>query len=381
MKKNAKILVVTSKYHADTSNPYLTNDLVEGLSEYAEKIIVVGYGEASKTACRNNIEEHVLNLQLNIKFLKYFLIWPLLLFKVARVLIKEKEIDQIIMFAPLVVLWPAAFLLRFTKIKRKTAIVFDLFPIHQVQIGSIPKFCHSLAKVFERYLLSGFNRITAMGSNNKRWIENYYGTSSFEAEVVIAPLWRKAVASQLKASHYDGPLKLIFGGQIIKGRELDTMVEHLTVLKDNGLDITLDIYSQGQGFETLKSEYDELSWISFNNQIPRVKYMEVLSDYDVGLIVTDRRVTLPTFPSKILDYSAAGVASYCLVESETDLCDIFGDGSIIHLNFFNFSVEEIAKSIGFFYQLKQMSECEREAKFNAINEYLSIDSTILKLLK
>lgn len=381
MSKVGKVLVVTSKYHVDILNPYLTNDLVNELAEHTEKVIVVGYGEMSQTIKTGNIEAYIIGMNSKVKFLKYFWVWPLLFLKVLSVLFQEKKITHLIMFAPLSVLWPAALLTRFVNVPKKTAIIFDIFPIHQVQIGSIPSFISSFAKKIERFLLSGFNKITAMGHNNKKCIENYYTPSIFGAEVCIVPLWSPKSHFNKEFSFKNKITKLVFGGQIIKGREIETMIEHLNVLYHAGLNISLDLYSTGADFEFLKDKYSDIDWIFFKDQIAREEYFKMLSQYDVGLIVTDRRVTLPTFPSKILDYARAGLASYCLVEAECDLYSVARGTNIIHLNYFDFSSQGLESSLHFFNKLKVLNNEELKAEFSILNEHVSIDSAVLKLLQ
>ena len=144
---NRNILFVTSKYHSSVCNPYLTNDLVNEVSRHVNKVAVVGLGDCTCNKKRGNITENILNIPDSPKYIKYFYIWPKLTYLLIKTSIKEGAFDQVVMFAPLTVIWPAALIIRLLKIKKKTAIVFDLFPIHQIQIGSIPPNISSIARL------------------------------------------------------------------------------------------------------------------------------------------------------------------------------------------------------------------------------------------
>lgn len=379
--KFQNILVVASKYHDERSNPYLTNDLVHELSCHVKKVTVIGLGEKTIISSDGNVVENIIGIQSKIKFLKYFFIWPKLFISMVMILYKERSIDQLIIFAPLSVLWPAVLVSKLVKVKNKSVIVFDLFPIHQLQIGSIPSYLGPMAKWFESFLLSGFHKITAMGPNNKSYIEKYYSTVSMKSDVTILPLWSRPVKVRSVVDFRTEVTKFVFGGQIIKGREIESMINFLQLMLDRGLKLSLDIYSRGEGFEYLKSKYTNADWIKFCDQVPRDEYFSMLSRYHIGLVVTDRRVTLPTFPSKILDYVNAGLISYCIVESETDLANLPINRPLLYLNHFDFSIDEVDKSIRFFNSVKLFDSIELEESFVSLRKYFSVKSAVLRLLQ
>ena len=107
----------------------------------------------------------------------------------------------------------------------------------------------------------------------------------------------------------------------------------------------------------------------------------MLSGYDVGIVVTDRRVTLPTFPSKILDYIQAGLASYCLVENETDLSGIAQNSNLIHLNYFDFTDQELKRSIHFIQNLKMLDPGVVYAEIENLKEYFSVKNAVNRVLE
>ena len=169
-----KILVISANYSVYDDNPKLTNDLVNELERDGNLVQVVALGDGSVDRIKGTIEEIVINVKSQVKYFKYFIIWPLLFFKLMKVIKKFGVIDQVIMTAPLTVMWPAALLLKYMKVSKKTAIIFDIFPIHQQQIGAIPNALAPMAKALECFLLGGFSEVTAMGNNNKEHIGKYF---------------------------------------------------------------------------------------------------------------------------------------------------------------------------------------------------------------
>lgn len=340
------ILFIATKYSAFTDTHYLTNDLAVELAKQGHNVCVVAYGDATITQKYGNLSETIIDVSSSIKFLKYLFVWPCLCFSLFKARSKHGKFDQIIMFAPLSTMLPAALFIRFFN-AHKTAIVFDIYPIAQVKIGALKPWMGRYLRSVERYLLKGFSEITAMGHNNRLYIEQYYQT---HCEIKIIHLWSKDTnppkSKQLTFSK--DPQKIIFGGQIIKGREIEGMIAFFSKLRDAGLDLTLSIYSKGAGFEVLKKVYSDVIWINFHQQLTRKQYLDELPNYDVGAIVTDRRSDLPTFPSKIIDYVAAGLRVYALVEKESDFnTELTKFSNILYTNPFDYSDTEIQRSLNF----------------------------------
>lgn len=345
-----KILFVASKYSSIDDSPYLTNDLAQQLTKQGCDVTVVAYSDENTSRRKYDISENLIKISFKIKILKYLLVWPRLFWVISRIFWRHHGFDQIIMFAPLSVMWPAAFLLKYFKSDKKTAIIFDIFPIHQIKIGALPSAINGLLKFLEKRLLANFSEITAMGERNKAYIENYYSTVDLVCAVKVVNLWGRGAfdAKSSRVESVSDVVRVVFGGQIIKGRQVESLIDFFDKLRARGLLLTLDIYSKGAGFDDLKRSYSSYSWIDFKDQLPRDQYFAELSRYHVGAIVTDQNSDLPTFPSKIIDYVEAGLKVYCLVEMESELHSVVGGYPSVYLNPFCFSDAEVEQSLDFF---------------------------------
>jgi hypothetical protein len=367
------ILVIAAKYSADEKNPYLTNDLVQELCRQGCYVTVVAYGDENIMQQNATSQKYVIKITSSLKIIKYFLTWPKLIHLLFKIRKKEPFLDQVVMFAPMAVMWPAAFLVKYFRATKKTAIIFDLFPIHQVNINALPKFMAKPLRAFERNLLCRFTEITAMGENNKKTIESYYTANK---PVKIMPLWGRGLDQSKKLNNHDC-IKIIFGGQLIKGREINALISLFEQLRHKGLPIIFDIYSKDAYFEELKQTYASQQWIQFKDQIPREDYFKRLAEYDVGAIVTDRSSNLPTFPSKIIDYIEANLQVYCLVEKESDL-NMLATYKGIYLNHFSFSEDELNQSIDF---LKDAKNTDKISQYKELKELFSIKNAVKRLME
>jgi hypothetical protein len=246
-----------------------------------------------------------------------------------------------------------------------------------VKIGSLASTIELPLKFLEKYLLAKFTEITAMGKNNKQIIEEYYSTEKLGVEVKLLNLWGRGNYPNRWGKKADNVVRVVFGGQIIKGRKLEVLIEFFGKLKERGILLNLDIYSKGSDFDQMKETYEDFEWLKFKELLPRKEYFSLLLMYDFGVIVTDNKSNLPTFPSKIIDYIEAGLKVYCLVEKESELFTILGNNKSIYLNNFNFSEEEINNSSKFFTESRND---EIESDINKVKDIFSVKTAVARLM-
>ncbi len=372
MKKN--ILLIFSKYSSSENDLYLTNDLARAYANRNFNVTVVAFGDDNITRSQTNLEEHIIKIKSKVKFFKYFFIWPRLVACLLSVLKRNERFDHVVMAAPLCVMWPAAMAVRFIRALKKTVIIFDVFPISHVQTGAIPRALNKPAFFLERFLMHAFNNIAVLGERNKAYINNYYFDGKKSESFTILGLWGNDKQS-LPPKECSVPLKMVFGGQLIKGRAIETLIDFLEKL-NRQVAFTLDIFSQGDYFEELKEKYT-YEWLSFKPRLDRDSYLKTIASYDVGLVVTDPNADLPTLPSKTIDYMSCGLRVFCLVEQQSELYSYFTGSSIIHLNSFIFNEEELSKAINFFQDIKISDETL--LRFKLANELFSLGSAVSRL--
>lgn len=372
-----RILFVCAKYATKAEDAYLTNDLVNEYGRQGHHVTVVALGDADLERESDLLSENVIGISSSVKYVKYFLVWPRLVKALLQVLHANRRFDAVIVTAPLAVIWPVSALMPVFDCAEKVAVIFDIFPLHQVQMGSIPAWAERVLRFFEVLLLKPFHAVTAMGPNNRKVIAEYYFGNCPGFNVKTVSLWGKPHAACNVPCKVTGPIRMIFGGQIIKGRRLDKLVDFLALVIGRGVEIRLSIYSQGGGFLDMKAQHRETPWIEFHDQVSRDSYIETLSRYHVGAIVTDEKVTLPTFPSKVIDYLQAGLYSFCLVEKQSDLYDLLGNNPRVHINSFDFSQEGVDSAVNFFTAMRQL---DSSAEADLLRELFTVEKAAERIL-
>ena len=354
-----RVLVICPKYGTADSSPYLTNELITELRCQKFKVDVVAFGEESLKKTGDGNIDSVIGIKSSLRIFKYVFLWPSLFFVLLNIRLRKRNYDYMIQFAPLTVMLPATLISLTFPIAKRICIVFDIFPLHQVKIGVLPSFSHDILHRVECFLMKYFNCITAMGPRNQSVISSYYKLPKTEVKVV--PIWgvKRCDDNNRKKMVQKGAIKVVFGGQVIPGRRLDKLIDFLKIIRDRNVEIELTIFSKGPYFESLKKNYNaESLWVHFLSSIPRDEYISTISLFDVGAIVTDELVPLPTFPSKIIDYISAGLHCFCMVEDQSDLEEVIGDSSFVHINHFKYDEKCVDCAVKFFMNIKSESNTE-----------------------
>lgn len=372
-----KILIIAPKYSGSRKDPYLTNDLANELVGQNFHVTVIGLGQQNFSFENDSLSEKVICISSSVKYIKYFFTWFSLAIEILTLVFARTPFHRVLMFAPLTVMWPAAICIKLLKSKKNIVFIFDIFPIHQVKIGAIPSWISKILKIIETYFLRSFDMVIAMGEENRKYIKNYYFKKIFDPIVSEVNLWSSNIHNNKPAPCTKGITKIIFGGQIIKGRRPDILIDFIERLNLKNANLVLDIYSSGHEFDRLKKTYAHLTWLRFLSPVSRDIYREILKKYHVGSLVTDSSSDLPTFPSKVIDYISAGLYVFGIVEQKSDLFNVFREFSRIHLNSFDQSECAINKALLFFENVKKESFTNEIGPLNDIFDIKRVTERIL----
>ena len=200
-----------------------------------------------------------------------------------------------------------------------TLVYWDFFPIHQYEIGRMRvRAVRPIAKRAERAAMQRADRIAVMSPANRRFLEGYF--PGLSAEIDIVPPWSSSSEVMPDPGKWESDeLEVIFGGQLVKGRGLETLIAAASILNanDNG-GIRIQIAGSGSEEESLRSLATGLSNVQFFGQLSREDYRNMLATAHLGVAITVPGVSPPTFPSKIGEYAGAELPVLVAVEQSSD---------------------------------------------------------------
>ena len=198
-----------------------------------------------------------------------------------------------------------------------TLVLWDFFPVHQLEIGRLggaTRRLGGLLKHVEARAVAPADVVALMSPANVDFFHRYF--PRLRNRTVVVPPWSSAapVPAGDEAGVPDR-LRVVFGGQLARGRGVATLVEAARLLAGDPVEVV--VAGDGPERETLERRAAGTS-VRFLGQVPRPDYRRALASADVGLAITVEGVSPPTFPSKIAEYCAVGLPVLVAVEPSSD---------------------------------------------------------------
>lgn len=339
------ILMLCTKFSLVESDGWLTNDLAAAFSEQGHDVTVVCLDWSGESSVQTKIlyeNVFVINIPAKLnkfrfsseavkKLYKWFLASAGAIPFVSRK-IPAKEVDIFIGFSPVAAtFWLQRYLLKKLRPKFKYMILWDFFPKYHSELGLIPPGRgYSVAKYIENMAVNKYDVVGVMSEANVKF---FYSEFYFpQGRVEVLPLWGPA----LLASHVDraavraeynfpeNGILCVFGGQLIPGRGIELLLRLAKSIKNALPNVLFVVAGKGpqEFFLRQELEKDELKNVRYIGQVPRDQYLQLIAACDIGLVFNSGTVSVPTFPSKTIDYFRAGLPILGAVEEATDFSEI-----------------------------------------------------------
>ncbi len=169
----------------------------------------------------------------------------------------------------------------------------------------------------ENLLLSRMNSIALMSDCNIKQFNNIY-PFNLHSRVVTIPIWGDTKnLGEFKYIRRDNKKICVFGGQLIRGRNIESVIDASPYLDEN---VVLRIIGDGELFESLQEKIVENKYanVELLGRLSREDYLEEIKSYDLGIIVTSTTTKTNSFPSKVIDYFKAELPVIAITEPGSD---------------------------------------------------------------
>lgn len=202
----------------------------------------------------------------------------------------------------------------------KIHVMWDFFPIHHYQIGSLPspRWLLPVLQRLERWAIGRPDTVLTMSEAGREFFDEYH-LGLAERFAIQAP-WSPDTTHRVLLDK-SGPMSVIFGGQLAPGRGVDSLIRAAALLQDSGPPIRLFIAGRGNEEASLRDLADRLGArnVVFLGHLDRAEYLQALLRAHVGVAITDAHVKSPSFPSKIGDYARVGLPVMIATETNSDV--------------------------------------------------------------
>jgi len=333
------ICLITTKYLTENEGKWLTNELADSFADGSFQVTVIAFSwlandpATSVNQC-NNIKEIRIKLpSFFYKKNKIITLLKIIAFPLCGILYALKhveECDLLIANTPCTTttILPLFFKLYF---KSKTfLIIWDFFPFYLKDLSVLKsRLSFNTLKKLEAYLFNSYDRVSCMTEANKIFLIENYNFKNFN-KIVDLPIWSKILPAATADSfiYLDkypirrDSLLAVYGGAMTVVQELDNLLN----LAESALSLNIHFLLIGGGSDRdrleEKSKRMNLKNVTFMNQVSREEYNKILSHADIGLIFLSHKLSVPSFPSKSLDYFRSSLPILAGVDGFTDFKQI-----------------------------------------------------------
>ena len=199
-------------------------------------------------------------------------------------------------------------------------VLWDFFPTYHRQIGYLPSGPWvPLLKQLERWSMGSPDITFVMSPANATYLRRYFGAQ--RRVEVQAPWSSSARAEEPTPSTRQGPFTAVFGGQLIAGRNVETLVDAAGLIQDTTDEIRIVIAGSGPARAALESRVARLglSNVELTGALPRAAYGELLKSAHLGISTNTASIDVPTFPTKVGEYCRYGRAVVVAAEEASDV--------------------------------------------------------------
>lgn len=334
------IVLLTTKYSNDKRDAWLTNELAYSFRDDGHNMIVIVFSwmrddPVSSVQVIDGIK--VVRVKLHKFFYSTGLIGTALKVFIfpywARIFVRKHvdKCDLLIANTPCITLLGLSKFFKRKYNSKAYLVLWDFFPFYLKDLGVIRnRLFFSVFRNLEEVMYRTFDRIGCMTRGNIDFLRLNYSRVDIN-KVEVLPLWAKIktvtpVDKKCIRSKYKLPedkIIAVYGGAMSIVQELGNLLDLARLCLDKKEVIFLFI---GRGTEKDRLEkqvaQEKLTNVFFLDYVPRDDYQDLVQSCDIGLISLSNKLSVPSFPSKTIDYFKVALPVIASLDSVTDFGDI-----------------------------------------------------------
>jgi glycosyltransferase involved in cell wall biosynthesis len=334
-----RFLFLTTRYSADPAEPYMIDELAEGLIARGHQVdvLLVDWDAASPAkTCEFEGRNGERIVRVTPRALRT---WGRVIFQASKLLLSSRGAaaamrkhfgrirhDAVVAWTPaLSVGAPLREAVR-NGVPHRLLIVFDFFPMCQREAGIIRSpLVYSVAKRLEDRLYRLFSAFIANLPGNVDYLRRHFPVP-LGARVLCSPVWGDATMPALDERDavrrrfslpLDRPIA-VFGGQLSEGRGIEQIIRAARISNEIGAPTLYLFVGEGRLRPKIEEAAARCGNIRLEPPVGRSEYLSLVGACDVGMVATVKEFTSWAFPSKTIDYLRAGIPIVTAVEPGSD---------------------------------------------------------------
>jgi hypothetical protein len=192
------------------------------------------------------------------------------------------------------------------------SIVWDIYPLH-VQRTSDKKrtIFYRVFYCFERAVYNMSDIVAVPNRDYARILKVYFGPA---AAFRILPIWTWGDEKKNESEFGENTdvVSIVYGGTFDEARDIEGVIDGLAI---TDMHFKFFLYGQGRNYDICSERYSSDGRFIFMGLLSREDFSLDIVKYDLGVVVTGTTTSMPSFPSKTLDYARGGLGILALVRN------------------------------------------------------------------
>ncbi len=312
------VIIISDSYYPDkTSSAKLLKDLTEELLKNNIKVTILTTGENNILINKKNLKilkNKIPFINSQNFFIKFIgeIIMPYIFLKNY-----SKKIDYpsnlLICYSPSIFFKPIVDKIQLFPKSKKLLLIRDIFPdwLIDAQILNKNSFRYRLLKLFQKRFYGSFDILSPQSNYDKKYIKKIQPGK----KILTIKNWINFNKKRAKISKNRKIKKIIFGGNIGIGQDMNFIIHLVKVLNNNFTKFKFYMVGSGRGIIEINKllNKNRLSNFYIINKLEQKNYVKYLNTFDLGIISLNKNIKYSNFPGKLLTYLECSlpVLAYC----------------------------------------------------------------------
>lgn len=332
---SSRLLMMVKTLEHDSERYWLTDELLTEFSRRGHQVHVLVFDRTAsrreESYVRQGVHFYIYPMapwpaRFSIRgYVRWSLTWIRAWVK-AFARLRNLRFDLVVNFSIASYFWGLTRLLKLLHPgTRSLLVLWDFFPRHQVEIGRLSGgVAENVLYELEAVEIKGYDFIGVMSKRNHEYLSQYH--PNHRAEVFIVPVWADATTIDSDRRHPKRDrFTVVFGGQLTEGRGVDQIIRVADRARDELPHVRFLVIGDGNLYPWAREQVSqrELFNVELVKRLSRKRYLQLLAaECDAGLVITVPGVSVPTFPSKVVDFMRCSLPVIACVETAGDFGDI-----------------------------------------------------------
>ena len=312
------VIIISDSYHPEkTSSAKLLKDLTDELLKRNKRVTILTTGKENQFVRKKNlhiIKSKVPFIQSQNFIVKFIgeIVMPYIFIKNYSKNINYSS-DLLICYSPSIFFKPIIDKVKLFPNSKKLLLIRDIFPdwLVDAKILSKNSFRYKLLKYFQSNFYNSFDVLCPQSDYDKKYIEKI----AIKKNVLTIKNWIKLKSNKKKNIQEKKNKKIIFGGNIGIGQDMNFIIELVKVLNLNYEKFKFYLVGTGRGMKQIKHvlKKNELKNFYVYKKLSQKNYINFLNSFDLGVISLNKNINFSNFPGKLLTYLECNlpILAYC----------------------------------------------------------------------